>query len=157
MFTSEKRLDDLLKSIPRIKKPKTCGLCHGIGHHQPQCLKILAYGNGVLPLGKKELRQRLVQRLYNSNERVEKRDINDTRVIMRSVPTSVKGAIIHRRLLINANLNDANVIDNYAIECTFIIDGGREHSIHRKTLFSLPCIAGFLFASVATRHVNSQF
>jgi len=133
-----------------------CGLCKQRGHKQPQCMKILAYGNGVLPLNNVTMRYTLIGRFYSINDSVARRKSDDDRVLMQTVPSGSKGVIIFKRMLINNDLIEPNVIRNICLECTFIMEYGKEHRVYKKQLFTVGSISGFVLSS-SGKHVNALF
>ena len=88
------------------------GLWYTRGYKQNKCDNISEYGNDVLPLGDTQIRQALVVIFYSTTECLVYRKIDDERLLMTTVPSKVKGIIIHRRMLIKNNLIEHMVVTN---------------------------------------------
>ena len=107
----------------------------------------------MLPLGNTQIRQALVDIFYLTTESLVRRLIDDERLLLTIVLSKVNGVIIHRFIVIKNDLIDPMVGTNICLQCTFIIDGGKEHIVYRKKLFIIGSITGFVLSS-ASKHVN---
>ena len=100
----------------------------------------------MLPVENTQIRQALVGIFYSTTEGLVRRLIDDERLLLITVRSKVKGLLIHKRMMIKNNVIDPMVVTYICLECTFIIDGGKEHIIYRK-LITIGSITGFVLSS----------
>ena len=79
--------------------------------------------------------------------------MDDERLLLTTVPNKVKSVIIHMCMMIKNDLSDTIVVTNICLECTFIVDDGKEYIVYIKQLFTIGSITGFILSS-ASKHVN---
>ena len=60
-----------------------------------------------------------------------------------------------RQLLANNRLIDIYILDNIFLECTFLLAGGEEHPIYRKSLFKTDSTVTFI-STCRTNIIISQ-
>ena len=113
--TSEKRLNDIMNLGETNNETISCGLYHTRGHTQNKCDRISDYGNSVLPSGNTQIRQALVGNFYSTIEGLVCRRVDNERLLLTTVPSKVKGVIIHRRIIIKNDLIDPMVITNICL------------------------------------------
>eukprot|EP00978_Attheya_sp_CCMP212_P040312 scaffold218637_cov51-Attheya_sp.AAC.2 len=137
--------DQYMNAVTKVLK-KPCKLCQEPGHRgYARCPKVMTSTHnhmGHLPFPKiASSRGELCQKLGKDIGFVSSYlDVNDERVILKSMPQNMKALIVHKRL-IRKGLEDKGLGSRSIImQITFLAEGGDPHEQYDGVLFKLNVI-----------------
>ena len=140
------------KKVTKVSKTKTCELCGGKKHFQYNCPYLCEDGldgTGIACQSKcKSSRDKICNELNRINNFVKTRPDGDCRVILPSMPKTVRGLQIHNKFYILFDPNNLNKdITNVCVECTIIDQGGMKNPTYTKVLFKPVHVGRFVSRS----------
>eukprot|EP00978_Attheya_sp_CCMP212_P023611 scaffold72682_cov71-Attheya_sp.AAC.3 len=144
--------DQYMNVVTKVFK-KPCKLCQEPGHRgYARCPKVMKYsqpyGTSPFPPNCASSRGELCQKLGKDNGFVSSYlDVNDGRVILKSMPQKMKALILHKRL-IRKGVEDKGLGSRSIImQVTFLAEGGDPHVQYDGVLFELNVITKWIHRS----------
>ena len=134
---------------PNQARRHSCSFCGGEGHKiGSKCAKYSGYG--VYPLKKKDAkgRRQLLQALQVADRFITSPSPPTANQTLRSGNhKGMKGIILHRRLYVDASLDNKDSMNNFCFEATFLGSTGDQVHGYKKRIFSMLAITTILTTS----------